>query len=89
MADDRDGQMIAVRMYETVGPYVRELTLPEPVDAELANATYGNGVLVLSLPKAEAGRKPRDAEIRLDVFESTRGARVGHVGHDVRPAKSA
>jgi HSP20 family protein len=73
----------------TVGPYLRELTLPEPVDGALANATYGNGVLVVSLPKAAAPRKPSDAEIRLEVRESTRGARVGHVGRDVRPAASA
>jgi HSP20 family protein len=138
MTDEHDGQMIAVRMYQTaelimvaapmpglepqditvtvsgndvvihgaqrgphqddvdvimaewtIGPYVRELTLPEPVDGELANATYGNGVLVVALPKAEAGRQPRNAEIRLNVTEPTRGARVGHVGREVRPARSA
>src|SRR2546422_11530224 len=31
-----------------VGPYHRELVLPEPVDGEHANITYGNGVLVVA-----------------------------------------
>ena len=35
-----------------IGPYHRELDLSEPVDGSLTNATYGNGVLVLSMPKA-------------------------------------
>ena len=29
--------------------YHRELTLPEPVDGEHSNITYGNGVLVVAL----------------------------------------
>jgi HSP20 family protein len=83
------GHVDAIMVERTVGPYLRELTLPEPVEGELANATYGTGVLVVSLPKAAAPRKPSDAEIRPEVGESARGARVGHVGRDVRPAKSA
>lgn len=31
------------------GGYHRELNLPEPVDGEHANVTYGNGVLVVAL----------------------------------------
>jgi Hsp20/alpha crystallin family len=34
----------------TMGPYYREVVLPQPVDGALTNATYGNGVLVLSMP---------------------------------------
>src|SRR5258706_10982733 len=34
----------------TVGPYERQIELPRPVNGALANATYGNGVLVLALP---------------------------------------
>src|SRR5574339_863125 len=34
----------------TIGPYKREIVLPAHVDGALANATYGNGVLVLTLP---------------------------------------
>lgn len=69
-----------------IGPYHRQLTLPAPVDGALANATYGNGVLVLTLPKSGPERPPRTAEVRLDVVTATRGEHVGHVGRDVRPA---
>jgi HSP20 family protein len=40
----------------SVGPYRRTLALPVPVDATGATVTYGNGVLVVSLPIAEATR---------------------------------
>lgn len=69
----------------TVGPYEREVTLPQPVDGALANATYGNGVLVLSLPTAEAGRTASDAEFTLEWVEATRGERVGHSASAVTP----
>jgi Hsp20/alpha crystallin family len=64
------------------GPYHRELTLPQGVDGARANATYGNGVLVLALPKAEPGRRGRDTELRLEGLAATRGAHVGHTGCD-------
>src|SRR5690349_77014 len=35
------------------GPYEREIQLKAPVDGRKANATYGNGVLTIVLPKAE------------------------------------
>jgi HSP20 family protein len=66
----------------TTGPYHRELTLPQAVDGARANATYGNGVLVVALPKAEPGRAGRDIELRLEVLAATRGAHVGHTGRD-------
>ncbi len=69
----------------TVGPYVREVTLPEPVNGALANATYGNGVLVLSMLKLGRGRPRDDAEFRLAVVETARGQRVGHTGSDNEP----
>jgi hypothetical protein len=48
-----------------VGPYHRELDLPEGVDGVVTNATYGNGVLVLSMPKLRAGHAGTAAEFRL------------------------
>ena len=69
----------------SVGPYHREIELPETVDGSLANATYGNGVLVLTLPKAGATAKPARTEFTLEAIRPTRGERVGHVGHDIRP----
>jgi HSP20 family protein len=63
-----------------IGPYHREVRLPHPVDGSRANATYGNGVLVLALPKASRGDASGDAEFRLQVVGAPRGQRVGHHG---------
>jgi HSP20 family protein len=70
----------------TIGPYYREVVLPQPVDGELTNATYGNGVLVLSMPKALSGRQENNAEFRLQALKDTRGQHVGHTGRDIQPA---
>ena len=69
----------------TIGPYHREIELGEPVDGVLTNATYGNGVLVLSMPKVSAGHLGSSAEFRLITVASGHGERVGHVGRDVTP----
>ncbi len=74
-----------VRVEWTVGPYSRDILLPQPVNGELTNATYGNGVLVLSMPKLELWQEVTRAEFRLEVVEPTRGQRVGHTGSDIRP----
>ena len=72
-----------------IGPYHRDLTLPEPVDGRTANATYGNGVLVLILPKATAGATER-SEILLEAIEPTVGMRIGHSGkHGTDVGRSA
>lgn len=73
----------------TIGPYYREVVLPEAVDGQLANATYGNGVLVLTLPKTAAGHRSKRAEFTLEAIEATRGERVGHTGHDIRKATTS
>jgi len=38
------------------GPYERRVRLPYAVDADAANASLGNGVLVLTLPRSAATR---------------------------------
>ena len=38
-----------------IGPYHRELHLPQAVDGARTNATYGNGVLVLVMPRLAQG----------------------------------
>jgi HSP20 family protein len=43
----------------SVGPYRRTLALPVAVDGTGATVTYGNGVLVVSLPAGEATRPAR------------------------------
>jgi HSP20 family molecular chaperone IbpA len=72
-----------------IGPYHRELRLPQAVDGARANATYGNGVLVLALPKLQPGTPAGDAEFRLQVLDAPRGQRVGHHGQDLRPTTTA
>jgi HSP20 family protein len=44
------------------GQFARSLSLPFPVEIEQVNATFSNGVLALTLPKAEAA-KPRRIQI--------------------------
>ena len=69
----------------TVGPYYREVVLPQPVDGALTNATYGNGVLVLSMPMLHPGEQGGYTEFRLEADKGARGQRVGHTGSDIQP----
>lgn len=69
----------------TFGPYYREVLLPQPVNADLCNATYGNGVLTLSMPKLVAAKAPNYAAFGLVAVTSTFGERVGHSGHNIQP----
>lgn len=70
----------------TVGPYEREVRLPASVDGRLTNVTYGNGVLVVAMPRARPGERVAAAEIGVTAIEATRGEHVGHVGRVPRPA---
>jgi hypothetical protein len=47
----------------------------------VTNATYGNGVLVLAMPKQA---QSVDAEFQLEVIEASRGECVGHTGQEIR-----
>lgn len=69
----------------STGPYYRDVTLPENVNGNLSNATYGNGVLVLSMPKTASGEEAADANFQLRAIEATRGERVGHIGKKMHP----
>jgi len=69
----------------TIGPYAREIVLPQPVNGSLTNATYGNGVLVLAMPKMERGTGGSYTEFKLDVVEATVGQRIAHTGSALRP----
>jgi HSP20 family protein len=71
-----------------IGPYFREIALEQAVDGALTNATYGNGVLVLAMPKARDARGV-DAEFTLEAISATRGERVGHTGSAINPVGSA
>jgi HSP20 family protein len=41
------------------GSFVRSVTLPMPVEANTIEAVYENGVLTLTLPKAEATKSKK------------------------------
>jgi len=69
----------------TIGPYYREVVLPQAVDGALTNATYGNGVLVLSMPILQPGKQGGYTEFRLEADKGARGQRVGHTGSDLQP----
>ena len=62
----------------TYGPYERTVVLPIAVDSQAANASHGNGVLVLSLPKAAAARVVR---VPLRKTGAGEGRHQGHSGH--------
>lgn len=64
----------------TMGPYHRDIILPQLVNSGLTNATYGNGVLVLAMPILLPGRPREKTEIRLDTITGTRGQHVSHTG---------
>jgi HSP20 family protein len=66
----------------SIGEYYRELVLPEPVNGSQANATYGNGVLVVSLPKSAYSTA---AVLKLEKVGIDHGERVGLAGHVQKP----
>jgi HSP20 family protein len=68
-----------------VGPYYRQIDLPQPVNGPLANATYGNGVLVLALPTLAPGQPSVPAQFTLEVITATHGEHVGHTGRAQHP----
>ena len=67
-----------------IGPYFREISLEQPVNGAMTNATYGNGVLILSIPKAKSA-DDSNAEFRLKAIEPTRGERIAYTGSAIRP----
>lgn len=85
VAEDERGpgqaRMTYLRREWTTGPYRRAVTLPAPVDATRANATYDNGVLVVILPVA---RKGISGAIIMSKIGTAKGQRIRHVGRDLR-----
>jgi HSP20 family protein len=71
----------------SIGPFHRELEFPETLNGPLANATYGNGVLVLTIPKANSTLAAL-ADFTLERIGLARGERVGHVGHGIQETNS-
>ncbi len=61
-----------------VGAYRRELELPVCVNGETANATYGNGVVTVTLPIID---HTIPAKLKLERLAPTHGERKGNAGH--------
>jgi HSP20 family protein len=62
----------------SAGAYHRELALVAPVNAECANVTYGNGVLMVTLPISE---QTIPARLVLKRITPTHGKRRGNAGN--------
>ncbi len=62
----------------SVGVYHRELALPIPVNGTCANVTYGNGVLLVTLPISE---RTLPAHLVLERLTPTHGEHKGNAGH--------
>jgi HSP20 family protein len=72
------GYLLRERHY---GAFQRSLTLPVPVNADQAEARYENGVLVLTLPKAEQA-KPKQITV-------SGQAQLSQSAHQEQPAQPA
>jgi HSP20 family protein len=57
------GEHRVVHMEIDYGPFERRVTIGDPVDAEAVEATYANGLLVITLPVAERASGPLRVEI--------------------------
>lgn len=62
----------------SVGAYHREIPLPVPVDAERANVSYGNGVIVVTFLISS---QTVPARLTVQRVAPDHGQRAGHAGH--------
>ncbi|HLI06292.1 MAG TPA: Hsp20/alpha crystallin family protein [Ktedonobacteraceae bacterium] len=62
----------------TVGDYLRAIALPDAVDGERANVTYGNGVVTVDMPLSQ---QMRPAHLVMKKVGTNHGERVGNFGH--------
>lgn len=79
------------RFERTYGTFERTFVLPSTVDPEKIDARYENGVLFVSIPKAERA-KPREIRVRSSGSESSRarsGAQSQRLGENSTNGESA
>jgi HSP20 family protein len=72
----------------SIGPYYREISVDQTLNGKLANATYGNGVLVLSIPKTTEKGAESDISFKLHPIGATRGEWIGHIGSEIHHSSS-
>ena len=63
--EERSNENGATRTERSTGKFRRSITLPTRVDANKVNATYKDGILTVTLPKAEEA-KPKQIQINLN-----------------------
>ena len=63
--EERSTEDGATRTARYTGKFRRSITLPTRVDANKVNATYKDGILTVTLPKAEEA-KPKQIQINLN-----------------------
>ncbi|HEX5415025.1 MAG TPA: Hsp20/alpha crystallin family protein [Chloroflexota bacterium] len=80
----QDGKDYLIHEWQ-VGPYIRAVRLPFPVDGSKANVTFNNGILAISLPEA---RETKAQRIYLDRISAISGERVGWSGFTAQPSQS-
>ena len=67
--DFEDEQSVYLVRERPVGSFYRALRLPETIDANKVQSTYENGVLTITLPKAEEKKKK---QIKIQVTGGTK-----------------
>ncbi len=65
-----DGELRVYAAERVSGSFERSIRLPEFVDGERISAEFNNGVLTVSVPKAQAAQ-PRRIEIRTDTVKTS------------------
>lgn len=69
-----------------MGPYYREVQLTKPVSGSLTNATFGNEILTLTMPKVKCESDCSAVTFKLELLDAARGERIGHRGLGVLAA---
>jgi len=89
-AGEREGERWLIRE-RRFGRFERTLTLPSQVNAEGASADFSDGVLRITLPKAEAAQ-PRQIQVRAgastDVAAAQGGTSSDEGGESIQPSAS-